>query len=174
MSYILDALKKAQQDRAREGDIAFEDITNSTWDSIESDSGRPDLAVIIVFSITILALLISVVYFIYERDSIELDFSSDKDYSRLDESMSRNEKVLEEKATLETSRDSIGEDLKRAPDISITGSIYMSDGAPGNKIFIGDRAYREGDLIYEHWVLFLIGEQTIELRSGDSAYLINY
>jgi hypothetical protein len=50
----------------------------------------------------------------------------------------------------------------------------MGDGAPGNKIFIGDRAYREGDLIYEHWVLFLIGEQTIELRSGDSAYLINY
>ena len=171
MSYILDALKKAQQDRAREGDIDFEDITNITWDSIESDRERPGFVVIIVFSITILALLI---YFIYERNSIELDFQSGKDYSEIDESMSSNAKGLEEKATLETSRDSIGENFKRAPDISVTGSIYMGDGAPGNKIFIGDRAYREGDLIYEHWVLFLIGEQTIELRSGDSVYLINY
>jgi hypothetical protein len=171
MSYILDALKKAQQDRAREGDIDFEDITNITWDSIESDRERPGFVVIIVFSITILALLI---YFIYERNSIELDFQSGKDYSEIDERMSSNAKGLEEKATLETSRDSIAENFKRAPDISVTGSIYMGDGAPGNKIFIGDRAYREGDLIYEHWVLFLIGEQTIELRSGDSAYLINY
>lgn len=171
MSYILDALKKAQQDRAREGDIDFEDITNITWDSIEGDSERPGFVVIIVFSITILVLLI---YFIYERNSIELDFPSGKDYFEINESMSPNAKGLEEKATLETSRDSIGENFKRAPDIAVTGSIYMGDGAPGNKIFIGDRAYREGDLIYEHWVLFLIGEQTIELRSGDSAYLINY
>ena len=65
MSYILDALKKAQQDRAREGDIDFEDITNITWDSIEGDSERPGFVVIIVFSITILALLISFVYFIF-------------------------------------------------------------------------------------------------------------
>ena len=174
MSYILDALKKAQQDRAREGGIDFEDITNISWDSIESDSERPGFVVIIVFSMTILALLIFFVYFIYERNSIELDFPSGKDYSEINESMSPNAKGLEEKATLETSRDSIGENFKRAPDISVTGSIYMGDGASGNKIFIGDRAYREGDLIYEHWVLFLIGEQTIELRSGDSAYLINY
>ena len=52
MSYILDALKKAQQDRAREGDIDFEDITNITLDSIESDSERSGFVVIIVFSIT--------------------------------------------------------------------------------------------------------------------------
>ena len=174
MSYILDALKKAQKDRAREGDIDFEDITGIAWDSIESKIERPGLAGNLIFSIIVVALLTSFVYFIYNIKSIEPVFPLDKDYSELEDRKSFRSKVPKEDEASESRRQGITENFERAPNISVTGSIYIGEGASGNKIFIGDRAYREGDIIDDHWVLFHIGAQAIELRAGDTAFLINY
>ncbi len=172
MSYILDALKKAQQARARDGDIG--DITGIAWDSTESKSERPGLARNLIFSTILVALLISFVYFIYDIRSIELGFLQDKDYSELEDRKFFRSKVPNENEASESGRYGITENFERAPVISVTGSIYIREGALGNKIFIGDRAYREGDIIDDHWVLFHIGAQAIELRAGDTAFLINY
>ena len=174
MSYILDALKKAQHDRVRENVIDVEDLTGVVWDSMELKTKRKGFTAALVILITALALIVSVVYFFYEKKLIERRFMSEADNFELHKSELSNSQVREESGISQTSLDGIDKNFGRVPQIAITGSIYMGNGASGNKIFIGNREYREGDVISGQWVLFHIGPQAIELRSGDSAVLVDY
>ena len=174
MSYILDALKKAQHDRVRENVIDVEDLTGVVWDSMELKKERKGFTGVVVILITALALIASVVYFLYEKKSIEHGLKSEADNFELYKSELSNSQVHEENGISETSLDGMGKNFERVPEIAVTGSIYMGNGASGNKIFIGDTEYREGDLISGQWVLLNIGLQAIELRSGDRVVLIRY
>ncbi len=174
MSYILEALKKAQHDRVRENVIDVEDLTSVVWDSMELKKKRKGSTGFLVILITALALIFSVIYFFYEKNSIEPGLMSEADNFELDKSELSDSQGSEENGISQTSLDGIDENFGRVPEIAVTGSIYMGNGALGNKIFIEDREYREGDLISGQWMLFHIGPQAIELRSGDSAVLIHY
>ena len=174
MSYILDALKKAQHDRVRENVMDVEDLTGVVWDSMELKKKRKGFTGVLVILVTALALIVSVVYFFYEKKLIERRFMSKADNIELHKSELSNSQVREESGISQTSLDGIDKNFRRLPQIAVTGSIYMGNGASGNKIFIGDREYREGDVISGQWVLFHIGPEAIELRSGDSAVLVDY
>ena len=174
MSYILDALKKAQHDRVRENVIDVEDLTGVVWDSMELKTQRKGFTAALVILITALALIVSVVYFFYEKKSIEHELMSEADNIELHKSELSNSQVREENGISVTGLDGIDENFGRVPEITVTGSIYMGNGASGNKIFIRDREYREGDVISGQWMLFHIGPQAIELRSGDSVVLVDY
>ena len=99
---------------------------------------------------------------------------SEADNIELHKSELSNSQGREENGISVTGLDGIDENFGRAPEITVTGSIYMGNGASGNKIFIGDREYREGDVISGQWMLFHIGPQAIELRSGDRVVLVDY
>ncbi len=174
MSYILDALKKAQHDRVRENVIDVEDLTGAVWDSMELKTKRKGFTAALVILITALALIVSVVYFFYEKKSIEHGLMLEADNIELHKSELSNSQGREENGISVTGLDGIDESFGRVPEIAVTGSIYMGNGASGNKIFIGDREYREGDVISGQWMLFHIGPQAIELRSGDSVVLVDY
>ena len=174
MSYILDALKKAQHDRVRENVIDVEDLTGVVCDSMELKTKRKGFTATLVILITALALIVSVVYFFYEKKSIEHGLMSEADNIELHKSELSNSQGREENGISVTGLDGIDENFGRVSEIAVTGSIYMGNGASGNKIFIGDREYREGDVISGQWMLFHIGPQAIELRSGDSVVLVDY
>jgi len=174
MSYILDALKKAQHDRVRENVIDVEDLTSVVWDSMELKKKRRGSTGFLVILITALALIVSVVYFFYKKNSIEHGLMSEADNFELDKSELSDSQGSEENGISQTSLDVIDENFGRVPEIAVTGSIYMGNGALGNKIFIEDREYREGDVISGQWMLFHIGPQAIELRSGDNTVLVDY
>ena len=174
MSYILDALKKAQHDRVRENVIDVEDLTGVVWDSMELKTKRNGFTAALIILITALALIVSVVYFFYEKKSIEHGLMSEADNIELHKSELSNSQGREENGISVTGLDGIDENFGRVSEIAVTGSIYMGNGASGNKIFIGDREYREGDVISGQWMLFHIGPQAIELRSGDSVVLVDY
>ena len=178
MSYILDALKKAQHDRVRENAIDVEDLTSFVWDSMElkkdRKKGRKGFTGVLVILVTALALIVSVVYFFYEKKSIEHGLMSEADNIELHKSELSNSQGREENGISVTGLDGIDENFGRVPEITVTGSIYMGNGASGNKIFIRDREYREGDVISGQWMLFHIGPQAIELRSGDRVVLVDY
>lgn len=174
MSYILEALKKAQHDRVRENVIDVEDLTSVVWDSMELKKKRRGSTGFLVILITALALIVSVVYFFYKKNSIEHGLMSEADNFELDKSELSDSQGSEENGISQTSLDVIDENFGRVPEIAVTGSIYMGNGALGNKIFIEDREYREGDVISGQWMLFHIGPQAIELRSGDNTVLVDY
>ena len=158
MSYILDALKKAQHDRVRENVIDVEDLTGVVWDSMELKTKRKGFTAALVIL----------------KKSIEHGLMSEADNIELHKSELSNSQGREENGISVTGLDGIDENFGRVPKIAVTGSIYIGNGASGNKILIGDREYREGDVISGQWMLFHIGPHAIELRSGESVVLVDY
>ncbi len=177
MSYILDALKKAQRERQRENSLDIHDLTSAAWDPNDHRAGSKRLWLPPVFGTLLGLVSIILMYFVIaekmntsgEIESVEtVEIQHTIKTDQLDAGNHELETAPETIAKIK------GNKRYGAPEVSITGSIYIADGSEGNRIFIGNQIFREGDIINQVWIIYRIGSEVIELRSGENSILINY
>jgi len=174
MSYILNALKKAEHDRKREESEDLDDFVSAGWDPYQEptkNSSGYKLALIIV---AVAALLfygfynltnqnISGVVGISEpQQAVEAAGTETAAEEVIQQPViSEQELVIDEPVFEEASFEEL-----RLPDVTIAGHIYIRSGSAKNRIFIGDKTYYVGDSIDSNWVIESINFDSLSIRSG--------
>ena len=164
MSYILNALKKAEHDRKREESEDLDDFVSAGWDPYQEptkNSSGYKLALIIV---AVAALLFYGFYSLTNQnisgavrisepqqavEAVEIETVAE-------EGIPQQEPVIKEP---------VFEELE-LPEVTIAGHIYIRSGSAKNRIFIGEKTYYVGDSIDSNWVIESINFDSLSIRSG--------
>ena len=175
MSYILNALKKAETDRKREQSENLDDFVSAGWDPHQGTPERGASYKLAAFILIVAGLLFYGFYSLTTQRNI--DTSARSELRQIPEAVSVAEKnmpqpVAPEKTTVigNASTDPVAEMSStreiQLPDITIAGHIYIRSGSAKNRIFIGDKIYYVGDRIDSDWVIEAINFDSLSIRSG--------
>ena len=163
MSYILDALKKAERDRLREDPKELDDFASSNWDPYQQPS-KSDLPRHLFFLAVLLLVLGGL--FIYSR-MLNLPQPS------VDTVPVKQDLVSAQLAPPAAVPASAEKPL-RLPQLQISGHMYIDEGSASNRLFANGRSFRPGDKIDEHWTLINIGVEGIEINAAERSEVLPY
>ena len=161
MSFILNALQKAERDRLRDEKFEIEDLTSSVWEP-NNTTRKPSRRLIFQISSILILFCLGVLIFVYVslKDVILDDETADTDVTHLPIESAPETSVI---SGLQVGKSSIIE-APSTPNIEITGSIFLSDGSKSNRILIDDKALRTGDLVDLNWRVESIRDDGVVLR----------
>ena len=169
MSYILNALKKAEHDRKREESEDLDDFVSAGWDPYQEptkNSSGYKLALIIV---AVAALLFYGFYNLTNQNiSGAVGVSEPQQAVEAVETETVVEEVIQQQAVPQQEpviKEPVLEDLE-LPEVTIAGHIYIRSGSAKNRIFIGEKTYYVGDSIDSNWVIESINFDSLSIRSG--------
>jgi hypothetical protein len=179
MSYILNALKKAEHERLREEPKDLDDFVSSGWDPYQKTSKQP-ARYWLPLSIVVIA---AGLFFGFSKLNSPAQWglsSPTPEPSKMGQPMPENiaDKIatvennsLENKPAVAIAKEQIvsqpiAETQVPLPTVSITGHIFIRSGSPLNRIFVGEKIYHVGDNIDRDWVIESIGIDTLTIRSG--------
>jgi hypothetical protein len=177
MSYILNALKKAERDRKREEIEDLDDFVSDGWDPYQEPTeshASYKVAAIILF---VAALLFLVFYSLTNQVVSDAEPVSEPPQvvevpnQPLEQEAVKQEPLRQESVTQElviqepVQKQQVPQELQ-LPEVTIAGHIYIRSGSPKNRIFIGDRTYYVGDSIDSDWVIESINFDSLSVRSG--------
>lgn len=163
MSYILDALKKAERDRLREDPKELDDFASSNWDPYQQPS-KSDLPRYLFF-LTVLLLVLGAL-FIFSR-MLSLPQPS------VDRAPVQQE-LTSAQAAPPAAVLASGEKPLSLPQLQISGHMYIDEGSASNRLFANGRSFRQGDKIDEHWILTNIGVEGIEINAAERRETLSY
>lgn len=162
MSYILNALKKAEQDRLRDDPKDLEDFASARWDPYEQQTSSNKTALILSL-IALVALAVAVAIYmdgfkpLAQKTEI---LQSGKAVTQAIETQS-----IEVKPTIEV-------DPYALPVFDISGHMFFAQGSKSNRLFANDQSFKQGDLVANGWRLSAIRIDGIELaKQGRSIFL---
>lgn len=176
MSYILNALKKAERDRLREDPKELDDFASANWDpyqqSPSSNRLRNSLIIGAIIALSIALGAIGVAYFSTHLSTVESTVTipaipEPQPTVQTEPSNVQPVDVIEASKPPQRSKAEL-------PVLSISGHMYFAEGSPSNRLFANNQAYRENDSIAEGWVLAKIGVEGIEIRSGERTAFLPY
>ena len=171
MSFILDALKKAERDRLRDEKFEIEDFTSPVW---ELNNITPITSKKLIFQISLVLIIcclgVLILVSVTLKDGLLDDEIVDTTAAFLPDGFAP-ETTLRAGVHTENSSKIM---LPSVPNILITGSIFLSDGSKSNRVFIDDRALRVGDLVDSNWMIDSIAVDAVVLRFDDHTTRIAY
>lgn len=163
MSFILNALKKAEQERLRDDPKDLEDFASARWDPYEQKpSSNKKAMILVVISLIILSLAL----LIYSGG---LKFSAEKAQNFLD---SQNTVEIDEQPAQIKSE--VEPDPYALPMLNISGHMFFSQGSKSNRLFANDQSFKEGEIIDNGWRLTVIGIDGIEMTKQNRTVFIAY
>lgn len=186
MSYILNALKKAERDRMREEPQDLDDFVGADWDPYQVEkSGSRGYKSAAAIALTAAILFVA----FHSLTGTEIDepviVSQNKEAEppqAIATPAVETAKVEEIKAAEPVQHSSVNaddsqtdgkstavlvEDKLQLPQVTIAGHIYIRSGSPKNRIFVGDKTYYVGDRIEGEWFIEAINFDSLSIRSGD-------
>ena len=174
MSYILNALKKAEHDRSREESENLDDFVNSGWDPYEKTVQRSSghwlpIAILVVagglfYGFSSLTSQIEI-----RPTATVLDIEKAVLASATAEAVVETPAVAEKPERSQSDNSSVTAApvvTNSLPDVNITGHIFIRSGSRLNRIFIGESTYHVGDKLDSSWVIESINSDSLEVRSG--------
>ena len=185
MSYILNALKKAERERLREDPKNLDEFATASWDPYSEPEKKGNTPVYIL-----LALLLSVVViagYLYVTTSprqVTLPSTGTKQNAETKEPESMvptNLPAVEQQGfdsgvrELDRPQERTEPDsVPQVPEVVITGHLFLGESSSLNRVFIADKSYQSGDSINSDWYIVSIGEGGILISSGDREHHISY
>jgi hypothetical protein len=164
MSYILNALKKAEQERLRDDPKDLEDFASARWDPYEQKASSNKVAIIVIF---ISLVIVSAVLVIYQ---VEFQPLAEKTEALQDKSPAPQ---VFEYTTNEVKP--IAEiDPFALPILEISGHMFFAEGSKSNRLFANDKSFKEGDLIANGWQLTAIRIEGIEMAKQKRSVFVAY
>jgi len=162
MSYILNALKKAEQDRLRDDLKDLEDFASARWDPYEQKTSSNKTALILSM-IALIALAVAVAIYM---DGL-------KPLAQKTEALLSGEAVTQVIETQSTEvRPKVEADPYALPVLDISGHMFFAQGSKSNRLFANDQSFKQGDLVANGWRLSAIRIDGIELaKQGRSIFL---
>jgi hypothetical protein len=165
MSYILNALKKAEQDRLRDDPKDLEDFASARWDPYEQKSSSSKTAIVLT-SISLVVLSMAVVIYLGGLKPLTL-----KKQIVLD----NHQQALEVAEQVPTVTQQVTEEDRFAlPALEISGHMFFSEGSESNRLFANDQSFKEGELIENGWRLKAIGSDGIEMVKQERSVFLAY
>ena len=162
MSYILNALKKAEQDRLRDNPKDLEDFASARWDPYEQKTSSNKAALIL--SICSLVALAVVIYMGGLKSLVQKT-----DLLLSDEPVSQ---VIEAQSTVAQSP--VEADPFALPVLDISGHMFFAQGSKSNRLFANDQSFKQGDLVANGWRLSAIRIDGIELENQGRSIFVAY
>jgi hypothetical protein len=164
MSYILNALKKAEQERLRDDPKDLEDFASARWDPYEQKASSNKVAIIVIF---ISLVIVSALIVIYQ---VEFQPLAEKTEALQDKSPAPQ---VFEYTTIEVKP--IAEiDPFALPILEISGHMFFAEGSKSNRLFANDQSFKEGDLIANGWRLTAIRIDGIEMAKQKRSVFVAY
>ncbi len=163
MSYILDALKKAERDRLREDPKELDDFASSNWDPYQapSKSDLPRYLLLLAFLMLVLGALL-----IYSR-MLNLP-------QPLIDSTPVQPGLVSAEVAPPTPMPNLVDKALSLPQLQISGHMYIDEGSASNRLFANGRSFRRGDKIDQHWTLSNIGIEGIEINAAERREILPY
>ena len=179
MSYILDALKKAERDRLRDDPQRLDDFTSAAWDPYQPIRTKKSASKAMVVLVIIATCLL---FALYSTGGLRLFYSQDKatDDSSLDLSIDKQKTT--EKIQVEAERSSElaveieveANQVVLEPDFLIAGHMFIKQGSSSNRLFIGDGSYKAGDMLDTNWMLIAINSDHFVVQAETRVEIIAY
>jgi hypothetical protein len=171
MSYILNALKKAEHDRKREESEDLDDFVSAGWDPYQETPKSSATYKLAAFILVIAALLFYGFYSLTNQHNVHTTVPISQPQQAIDalEAETVTEKTIQQPVVSQKEpviEESVFEELQ-LPEVTIAGHIYIRSGSAKNRIFIGERTYYVGDAIDSNWVIESINFDSLSIRSGD-------
>tara|TARA_B110000114_G_scaffold5444_1_gene5490 strand:+ start:2393 stop:2893 length:501 start_codon:yes stop_codon:yes gene_type:complete len=165
MSYILDALQKAERERRREEPKELEDFVSANWNpyepEIESTSAKTLGAVVVL-----LLLLIGLgSYWLLVKPI------SDSVQPLADVLQQAPESAPVIPQTIPEFKMSGPIPL---PVMVVSGHMFIAEASVSNRLFTGQRTLRAGDRIDQNWILLTIDIGGFRVRNGERTEYIPY
>lgn len=179
MSYILNALKKAERDRLREDPKELDDFASANWDpyqqSPSSNRLRNSLIIGAIIALSIAVGAIGVAYFSTHL-STQKSTATIQTIPAIPEPQPTVQTEPANAQPIDVIEASKPPQRSKAelPVLSISGHMYFAEGSSSNRLFANNQSYRENDSIAEGWVLAKIGVDGIEIRSGERTAFFPY
>lgn len=189
MSYILDALRKAERERHREDASDIDDLTGAAWDPYQaSKPARPSWVLLgFLIAVFLLVLFLAIAFYqnvggssarVVQDSAPPAAVKSASDTAAKSGSLYNERKMApadaSEPVRSDTEADYPPNAVPSAPKMAIAGSLYIRDGASSNRLFVGDNAFKVGDKVDAQWTLQSIGIEGVELRSGTHTLYVRY
>lgn len=180
MSYILNALKKAERDRLREDPKELDDFASAHWDPYKPEPVKDSSWLKVTVVLVPLAVLIGVYFGSTKMTQVEAPkLSPAMNDSILQVDESTNSSSVEPLQTIETQPlpidpVQIKNEALAVPDLVIAGHMYLNQGSTSNRLFIGERSFREGDAIDSVWTLVAINSDSFMIRADDRVETIPF
>ena len=175
MSYILNALKKAERDRLREDPQDLNDFASAHWDPYQPPPQSAGSRYWLLASVVLLTMgLLLGGLFSQQWNQLLPSNPSIIDAPVISEITPKVVKILERqnnKSILESedlSADkALAPDTEVVPDFIVAGHMFITERSPSNRLFIDDRSFREGDALDQTWTLEAINPDNFVIRAGD-------
>jgi hypothetical protein len=179
MSYILDALKKAERDRLREDPKELDDFASSNWDPYQKATESNSVKYLVLV-IGFLALLLVLV--IYSGSVSQAPTTAEPGVIAVPqgEELLIPEPLAAQAASKVADAESPAREQlatagrKALPPLTISGHMYIAEGSSSNRLFANQRTFRAGDKIDQHWTLVAIKLQGYEIQSADRFETLPY
>lgn len=179
MSYILDALKKAERDRLRDDPQRLDDFTSAAWDPYQpirtKKSASKAMVVLVIIATCVLFAFYSVggfrLFQIQDQatDDLSLDLSIDKQKT-IEKIQVEPQRSSELPIEIEVEANQV----VLEPDFLIAGHMFITQGSSSNRLFIGDSSYKAGDMLDTNWMLFAINADHFVVQVGTRVEIIAY
>ncbi len=167
MSYILNALKKAERDRKRDESEDLDDLVGAGWDPYQ-EPVKSNASYRVAAIIMLIAGLLFYGFYNLTNKSVVGDIESVLE-NPIEMPVRDQEEPLETQPVKQVEKlpqeEPVSEEL-RLPEVTIAGHIYIRSGSPKNRIFIADKTYYVGDTIDGDWVIESINFDSLSIRSG--------
>ena len=175
MSYILNALKKAERDRLREDPQDLNDFASAHWDPYQPPPQSAGSRYWLLASVVLLTMgLLLGGLFSQQWNQLLPSNPSIIDAPVISEITPKVVKILERqnnKSILESedliAKEVLAPDTEVVPDFIVAGHMFITEGSSSNRLFIDDRSFREGDILNETWTLEAINPDNFVIRAGD-------
>ena len=166
MSFILNALKKAEQERLRDDPKDLEDFASARWDPYEqkASSKKP----LMIFSAVVFAVFSAGVMFYL------MDNRGFKQNKPVVNTVETNSELTVDLSSSVVAAQTQPIDPMAIPLLDISGHMFFAQGSSSNRLFANDQAFKEGDLVANGWVLVAIQLDGIKLKKNERIEFIPY
>lgn len=180
MSYILDALKKAERDRLREQPKDFDDLTGAHWDPYQPTQSPRSVwsrgASVAVFFVA----MVVGIYFTQQwmaNSSFEPIVIQERPLmpeTDLAMASSGEQEITISSEPEQTEASEASNSATSPPAVVVAGYVFIAEDSAANRLFVGDGSLRQGDMLDAHWLLESINETNFVLRAGDRVEVFDY
>ena len=180
MSYILDALKKAERDRLRDQPKDFDDFAGAHWDPYHPiQPPRNPWSRGVGVAVIVVAIVVGVYFtqqWMVDRSSEQIVLQDQPSLPEADLSIEtageKEADIFVELEQVETPK--TNSSVISPPTVVVAGYVYIAEGSSANRLFVGDGSLRQGDMLDTYWLLESINETNFVLRAGDRVEVIDY
>jgi|MEHZ01.3.fsa_nt_MEHZ010981873.1_18 hypothetical protein len=175
MSYVLDALRKAEKDRRKQPDLGLHNLDQDEWNK-PPDLNKSSASNMWIIWVLLILICVSIVAIQFRPVAIEeaetqTAIENDLQLIVIEEGSTTESRILLEEPSIEPSAETLQPEpvanlAARIAEFRFEGNLYIEGNPTGSRVFINGGAYKMGDALEGDIYLLDIGANSVTLSDG--------